>query len=113
MSALSMDLRVRIVEAYQNNEGSQREIASQFGVSVGLVCKLNKQWDETGCLEPRTANNHGVRKVTAEVEQKLRERLKEYPDATLEELRVHVGNVQALSTGKMSGSDGSTGWSAK
>lgn len=98
MSVLSMDLRVRIVEAYQNNEGSQREIATRFGVSVGVVCKLNQQWNDTGCLKPRTANNHGVRKVTAEVEQRLRERLQECPDATLEELRIHVGNVQAPST---------------
>ncbi len=90
MSATSMDLRIRIVECYENGEGSQRAIAERFAVSAGLVSKLYKQKKETGCLKPRTALNHGKRKVTEEIEQKLREKLETTPDATLEELRVHV-----------------------
>ena len=98
MSALDLDLRVRIVNAYQNGEGSLREVAARFSVSPGVVAKLNKQFKETGCLKPRTSANHGVRKVTAEVEQTLRRHLKEHPDATLEELCDQVETVKAAST---------------
>lgn len=98
MSALDMDLRTRIVKAYQSKEGSQREIAERFSVSASVVCKLNKQSKETGCLQPLTRNNHGVRKVTPEVEEKLRKRLERNPDATLSELRDDTKTVKALST---------------
>ena len=98
MSALDMDLRIRIVNAYQNGEGSLREVATRFSVSPGVVAKLKKQFQETGCLKPRTSTNHGVRKVTAEVDEKLRKHLEDNPDATLEELREQVETVKAVST---------------
>ena len=98
MSALDLDLRIRIVNAYQNGEGSLREVAARFAVSAGVVAKLNTQFQETGCLKARTATNHGVRKVTAEVDEKLRRHLRDNPDATLEELREQVKDVKAVST---------------
>ena len=43
MKALSMDMRERIVLAYQCGEGSQEEIGSRFGVSRAVVGKLVRQ----------------------------------------------------------------------
>lgn len=87
MAATSMDLRVRIVEAYENGEGSTREIGERFGVAASSVCKLYWQKHETGSLEPLTASNGRKRKITEEGEKKLRRHLEQNPDATLEELK--------------------------
>ena len=38
--ALSQDLRLRIVNAYQNNEGSIRNLAKRFTVSISSVTRL-------------------------------------------------------------------------
>lgn len=33
----SLDLRIRVIRAYQNQEGSQRQIAQRFQVSLTFV----------------------------------------------------------------------------
>ncbi|MCA9095172.1 MAG: hypothetical protein KDA68_16915 [Planctomycetaceae bacterium] len=43
MNALSMDLRERIVAAYQAGEGSHRVLAERFAVSKAVVGKLVRQ----------------------------------------------------------------------
>ena len=40
MRALSLDLRERIVAAYENNEGSHSALAARFSVSKAVVGKL-------------------------------------------------------------------------
>ena len=46
MKAISMDLRKRIVEAYDSGEGTRQEIADRFKVSIHLVKKLLLQKKE-------------------------------------------------------------------
>jgi len=40
MRTLSLDLRERIVAAYDGQQGTREEVAQRFGVSVGMVKKL-------------------------------------------------------------------------
>jgi transposase len=40
MRTLSLDLRERIVAAYDGRQGTREEVAQCFGVSVGMVKKL-------------------------------------------------------------------------
>ena len=43
MRTLSLDLRERILTAYDAKEGTREEIAARFRVSLGMVKKLLQQ----------------------------------------------------------------------
>ena len=53
MGPLSMDLRKRIVQAYENGEGSHAALAKRFAVSRAVVGKLTLQLRALGTLEPQ------------------------------------------------------------
>ena len=53
MKTYSIDLRSKILEAYQTQEGSQRQLAKSFKVSLSLIEKLFKQYRETGSITSR------------------------------------------------------------
>ena len=53
MRAYSSDIREKIVHAYENSEGSQREIARRFDVSLSFVRDLLKRYRQTGILDPK------------------------------------------------------------
>ena len=47
MRAYSEDLRERIIEALEAQDGSQAEIAARFAVSLSFVAKLWRRWRTT------------------------------------------------------------------
>jgi transposase-like protein len=51
MKPISLDLRQRIVDAYERGEGSQAKIAKRFGVGISTIKRLLKQWRTTGSLQ--------------------------------------------------------------
>ena len=53
MRPYSEDIRTRVIRAYQNREGSQRQIASRFNVSLGFVRTLLKRYRDTGNFSPK------------------------------------------------------------
>ncbi|AKE65973.1 transposase [Microcystis aeruginosa NIES-2549] len=52
MKPYSLDLRQKIIETYEENNLSQRELAKRFRVALSFIQKLIKQWRETGNLNP-------------------------------------------------------------
>jgi transposase len=50
---ISLDLRERIVAAYDRQEGTRQEVAKRFKVSEGMVKKLLAQSSRTGDLRSR------------------------------------------------------------
>jgi len=95
MKAFSIDLRQRILDAYDAGEGTRQEIADRYSVSLAMVKKLLVQRKATGSIEPipkpgRTPIFHG--KLLEELDAYMRER----PDATLEEIRGHLYQGIAL-----------------
>ena len=85
--AYSDDLRRRILQAYQQQEGSGPELARRFRVSLGYVKKIRQQWRRTGRME-RVPHQPGRKaKFTEPVREDLREWLKRQPDLTLMELQ--------------------------
>jgi transposase len=52
MRAHSLDLRTRIVTAYERKEGSMRELAKRFSVSKSSVYELLQLYRTTGSVEP-------------------------------------------------------------
>lgn len=57
MKAYSEDLRRRIVDAYERDEGSIRELAERFDVSPTTVQAYLGRWRQTRSLAPRPRRN--------------------------------------------------------
>ena len=53
MKPLSLDLRKRIVEAFEQGEGSRRTLSTRFGVGEATVQRLLRLKRTTGSLEPK------------------------------------------------------------
>jgi len=85
--AYSNDLRRKLLEAHDREEGSLQELALRFAVSVPWAWKISSQRRRTGQME-RLEQRHGSpSRATAEVEGRLRSLLREQPDRTLLELQ--------------------------
>jgi transposase len=100
MRPLSADLRWRIVEAIDQREGSLREIADRFRVSLTCIVRLLRRRRETGSIEPKPHGGGRLAALDEEHLQGLRELVCGQPDATLEELRQRLGvdcSVAAIS----------------
>jgi transposase len=91
MATLSIDLRERIVAAYDADEGTRQQIAERFCVSLGMVKKLLQQRRNTGDISPRHHHSGRKSKVTPTHRRQLERLVDARPDMTLEELRDAVG----------------------
>jgi transposase len=87
MRTISLDLRERILAAYDKEEGSREEIARRFRVSLGMVKKLLQQRRRTGDIGPRHRYSGRKPVLVAQHRQRMRELLGRKPDMTLKELR--------------------------
>ena len=86
-----MDLRTRILAAYDSGEGTRQEIADRFMVSLGMVKKLIQQRKATGDIAPRHHYSGRKPKITADHRQQLKKLIARKPDLTLEQLRDALG----------------------
>src|SRR3954464_12422759 len=91
MTPYSQDLRQRILETVERGEGSLRQIARRFLVSLSSVTRLLQLHRSTGSLQPRPHGGGNPAKLGPEDLERLRELVRQQPDATLEELRQRLG----------------------
>lgn len=91
MEAYSMDLRVRIVESYFAQEGSQADLAKRFKVSERWLQNLLRRRRETGSIEPLPHGGGRERIIGPDKEPLLLATLADTPDASLDELRERCG----------------------
>lgn len=91
MATLSLDLRQRILQAYDAGEGTRQEIALRFCVSLGMVKKLLQQRRATGDIAARHPYSGRKPKITAAHRRRLGELVRQRPDRTLDELREALG----------------------
>lgn len=85
-AALSVDLRQRIIAAYEAKEGSQRELAKRFKVSLSFIRDLRRQQRETGTILPKPHGGGAVAKLGKEQLLIVEALVTAQPDALLEEL---------------------------
>ncbi len=83
---LSVDLRQRILAAYEAKEGSQRQLAERFKVSLSFIRDLRRHQRETGMVQPKPHAGGGVAKVGQEQLPIVEALVKAQPDALLIEL---------------------------
>jgi len=84
--AYSIDLRQKIVDAYDRGSISQRKLAKQFGVAKSFVQKILKQRRETNSIAPKVRLNQTPPKLKEEHRVILAELVEANNDATLAEL---------------------------
>lgn len=86
MKAYSLDLRQKIIDVYENEKISQRQLAKRFCVALSFIVKLLKQYRSTGQIAPKPFNG-GVRlKLTPDKFLILADLIENNNDATLDEL---------------------------
>lgn len=85
MRALSLDLRERMVAAYNAGEGSYKTIAKRFGVGSTVVFKLVRQQRELGTLQPQVHRRGRKPAVAGAKLKELQRHLEQHPDATVVE----------------------------
>ena len=87
MLAYSLDLRERVVSAYETGEATITEIAQRFFVGETFVKKMLRQKRETNSLE-RLPHRAGAKKRLSKADRRwLARQIKETPDFSLQELQ--------------------------
>ena len=83
---LSIDLRQRIIAAYEAKEGSQRQLAKRFKVSLSFIRDLMRHYRETGTVQPKPHGGGAVAKLGDEQLPIVETLVTAQPDALLKEL---------------------------
>jgi len=83
---LSVDLRQRVIAAYQAKEGSQQQLAERFKVSLSFVRDLTRRYRQSATLEPKPHGGGAVAKLGAAQLPVVKALVEAQPDALLKEL---------------------------
>jgi transposase len=86
MAAYSIDLRQKILRAWERHLGSQRRIADIFGVSLAFVEKGLRQHRTTGNIAPKPPAGGQKPRLGAGAQAVVQRILGANPAATLEEV---------------------------
>lgn len=86
MKAYSTDLREKVMNAYNNREGSQRELAQRFSVSLSFVQSLLRRYRSSGTIEPKPYGGGQSAKLNSEQIALVTLLVEEDNDAILVEL---------------------------
>jgi transposase len=98
MKPYSIDLRERVLRAYDRKAGSREKVAALFGVSLSFVRNILRLRRENGSVAPKPHGGGRAYAFDAEKQEELRALLKKDPDLTLEELRVQTGVKCSIKT---------------
>src|SRR5258707_10359102 len=96
MTPYSQDLPRRVLDTVQRGEGSLRQIARRFLVSLSFVTRLLQLYRRTGSLEPKPHRGGNPAVLGPEHLERLWPLIREQPAATLEELRQRLAMSSSL-----------------
>lgn len=91
MPVYSQDLRKRVIDTVERGDGSLRQIAQRFLVSLSFVVRLLRHYRTTGSLEPKPHGGGRQPALSPAQLKRLAALIRKKPDATLEELRRSLG----------------------
>ncbi len=98
MRPYSTDLRERVAAAVDEQEGSLREIAQLFRVSVSFVVRLLQRRRQAGTLRAEAARRRSPTALGPDDLRRLAELIHDQPDATLKQLKERGGFTCSLKT---------------
>jgi transposase len=95
MRANSLDLRQRIVNAYEQGHGSVAEVAESFSVSPAFVKKMLRQWRQTG--DPATLAHGGGKPASLSERQRqlFKRKIRHEGDLSLLEPQTYLREQEA------------------
>jgi transposase len=100
MKAYSLDLRQRVVAAYERGKGSIAAVAEQFNVGQTFVKKMLRQKHERGSVAP-LAHGGGRQPSLSDKEHRLlRQKVKAQPDVSLSELQEHLESTAQVTVSR-------------
>jgi len=91
MRAYSLDLRQRVLKAYDEEKWTVGQIAERFKVGEWWVHKLKRQRQAGGGIGPRKGKVGQPRRFEAEQINRLTQYVDKHPDATLERIHEKLG----------------------
>ena len=101
---ISDDLRSRILDAYEAGAGSLLALSAQFRVSWGYIKKIRMQQVRSGeKLRPPQRRHGPVSRMTAEVQQQVRDWVCAQPDLTEAELCERLAGMGVQATRSLVG----------
>ena len=92
MNAYPIELRRRVLDAVDNNLGTQQKIAHTFSVSAIWIRKLLQRRRETGSIEPLPRTQGRKPAFRGANIQQLNDFVKKNPDAALEEIKEYFSD---------------------
>src|SRR4051794_6193973 len=98
MGPHSLDLRERVAAAIDAGEGSLRQVAKRFRVSVSFVARLIQRRRDAGTLAPKPHGGGRRRALSLSDRARLAVLITEHPDATLKQLKERGGFTCTLTT---------------
>jgi len=93
MKAYSIDLRKRVLAAYDSGTYSLNQVAKQFQVTTRWIQKLRQRRKQEGSIAPKPQNQGRKPAFQGKNLKRLEQFIKAHPDATLEETKQHFSGV--------------------
>lgn len=87
MKAYSIDLRKRVLAAWQAGEGTQKALAARFRVTDRWIRKLIRQYEQEGHIRPKQQGGYKQPALDASARAKLKQKVEHEPDLGLEQLK--------------------------
>jgi len=95
---LSVDLRQRILDSYDQDEGTRQQVAERFRVSLGMVKKLLSQRRHRGEIGPQHYRSGTKARLLEADRRRLNQLVARCPDLTLAQMREKLGLTCSLPT---------------
>lgn len=89
MKAYSMDLRKRVMAAYDSGRYTLKQVAERFDVTVRWIQQLRRRRKLEGSIAPHPQNQGRKPAFRGKQLEELNEFVQRRPDATLEEIKEH------------------------
>lgn len=96
MAAHSLDLRQRILSAWQNQENTQRGLAKRFNVSLSFVRDFLHQYRETNEIAPKPQGGDRRSKIKGETEELLKTIVADQNDVYLREIQEQIQQKKGI-----------------
>ena len=87
MASYSIDLRKKILSAWQNKEDTQRGLAKRFKVSLSFIRDFLRRYRETNEIGPKPQGGDRRSKVIGKDQEFLKTLVKEQGDIYLREIQ--------------------------
>ena len=92
MPAYSLDLRQRVVDAYNQQQGTAKQVAALFGISMRTLQRYLKQYRQEGTLEPKPQNSGRRTAFDSVLLVELDGFVQQNSDVTLERIQTHFAD---------------------